>query len=82
MGWFGWLPDTAKGIDVNELEMAMRGRRNLLAMMGLAKAPPERTAVDGRSWQAFKQRHNMRYQYLEDQRRREKRRAGGGEGDG
>lgn len=82
MGWFGWLPDAAKAIDVNELEMAMRGRKNLLAMMGLAQMPPERTPVDGRSWRAFKQRHNMRYQYLEDQRRREKRRAGGGEGDG
>lgn len=62
------------------IQLAIRGRIDLLSMMGLAHPlPPQGSSqggVNGRDWKAFRERHNMRYQYAE----RQKLREGGGDG--
>ena len=63
MGWLGWTPEVAMAADVNMIRMALEGRRDLLAAIGLLKLPESRESrpMSGDDWQAFKKRHNMRY---------------------
>ena len=73
MGWFGWPAAIALATDVNHIQMAMRGRIDLLAMMGLAKPLPNPHAGKGASpgeWRDFTRRHNLRHKVEQSRPRR------------
>jgi hypothetical protein len=77
MGWLGWPPAVCLATDVNFIRMALNGRQDLFAMIGLVKPRPQgsRTATQP-EWQAFKNRVNQ----IQRVRERGVRRRSGADG--
>lgn len=73
MGWLGWTAPVALATDVNLVRMALDGRIDVLALMGLVSRKKDGASgpMGKRDWGAFKTRHNMRYELAKRNRERE-----------
>lgn len=63
MGWLGWPPESTMGADVNAIEMALAGRRELLQVIfgESKKSPPTKRPMTARSFRDMAKRHNANW---------------------